>query len=224
MKLATALSILIESSARTRSRRPQHPSANPIPQPGIGGGVQQVENGVHFIDITPKELNNYPFVYIAAAGRLVLSDEEAAALRNHLLNGGFLMADDFWGNMGWDQFYEQIKKVFPDREPKELPLSHPIFHTVFDFKQIPQTPSVFTYIRYGGRSYDPADYDDRITHEPHFFGIYDDKGRMMALICLNNHFGDGWEHETEDEGYFDKYSEPMAYSMFVNILVYAMSH
>lgn len=183
----------------------------------------KIDPRLHFIDITTKDLANYPFVYIAAAGRLRVSDDEATALRNHLLNGGFLMVDDFWGDTQWESFYEQIKRVFPDREPVELTLDHPIFHTVFDFKQEPQTPSVFTYIRYGGRSYDPADYNQK-SHEPHFYAIYDDKQRMMALICHNNHFGDGWEHETEDEGYFDKYSEPMAYSMFVNILVYVMAH
>jgi hypothetical protein len=47
---------------------------------------------------------------------------------------------------------------------------------------------------------------------------------MMALLCHNNHFGDGWEHETEDVRYFDMYSEPMAYPMLINIVVYAMSH
>jgi len=44
------------------------------------------------------------------------------------------------------------------------------------------------------------------------------------VICHNNHFGDGWEHETEDQRYFDAYSEPAAYPMFINILVYAMTH
>ena len=47
---------------------------------------------------------------------------------------------------------------------------------------------------------------------------------MMVVICHNNHFGDGWEHETQDPIYFDKVSEPMAYPMFINILVYAMTH
>lgn len=183
----------------------------------------KIDPGVHFIDITPKDIAKYPFTYIAGAGRLVLTDEEAESLRKHLLNGGFLMVDDFWGDTQWEHFYEQIKRVFPDREPVELTLDHPIFHSVFDFKQEPQTPSVFTYIQYGGRSYDPADYGAK-SHEPHFYAIFDDKQRIMALICHNNHFGDGWEHETEDEGYFDKYSEPMAYSMFVNILVYTMAH
>lgn len=183
----------------------------------------KVRPNLHFIDITTKDLANYPFVYIAAAGRLTLSDEEAAALRDHLLNGGFLMVDDFWGDNQWEHFYEEIKHVFPNREPVELSLDHPIFHTVFNFKQEPQTPSVGAYLRYG-TSYDPGWPYDQKSHEPHYYAIYDDKQRMMVLVCHNNHYGDGWEHETEDERYFDQFSEPMAYSMFVNILVYAMAH
>jgi hypothetical protein len=47
---------------------------------------------------------------------------------------------------------------------------------------------------------------------------------MMVLVCHNNHFGDGWEHEGDDESYFDIFSMPMAYPMFINILTYAMAH
>ena len=54
-------------------------------------------------------------------GALVFSEEEVVALRRYLLNGGFLMVDDFWGDDEWENFYEQIKRVFPDREPQELP-------------------------------------------------------------------------------------------------------
>jgi len=183
----------------------------------------KVRPGFNVVDITTKELANYPFVYLAAAGRLLLTDEEAAALRHHLLNGGFLMADDFWGDDQWQHFYEQMKQVFPDREPVELTLDHPIFHTVFDFKKEPQTPSVGAFLRFR-LSYDPGWPYEQRNHDPHYYAIYDDKQRMMVLICHNNHYGDGWEHETEDESYFDQFSEPMAYSMFVNILVYAMAH
>ena len=63
-------------------------------------------------------------------------------LRRYLLNGGFLMVDDFWGEDEWNNFYQQIKRVFPDREPVELPLEHEIFHCVYDLKEKPQIPSI----------------------------------------------------------------------------------
>ena len=33
---------------------------------------------------------------------------EKAALRRYLLNGGFMMVDDFWGEYEWDNLAEQI--------------------------------------------------------------------------------------------------------------------
>jgi hypothetical protein len=183
----------------------------------------KVRPGLNFIDITTKDLNKYPFVYLASAGRVVLSDEEAKALRQYLLSGGFMMADDFWGDDQWWHFLEQIKLVFPTREPEELALTNRIFHTVFDFKKQPQIPSVGAYLR-TGQSYDPGwPYNER-NQEPHYYALYDDKKRMMALLCHNNHYGDGWEHEGDDESYFDQFSEPMAYPMLINILVYTISH
>jgi len=183
----------------------------------------RVRPGLNFIDITTKDLANYPFVYLASAGRVVLTAEEAAALRQYLLNGGFLMADDFWGDDQWAHFYQQIKSVFPNREPVELTLEDRIFHTVFDFKKQPQIPSVGAFMS-TGQSYDPGWPYDEKNHDPHYYALYDDKKRMMAILCHNNHYGDGWEHEGDDETYFDKFSEPMAYPMLINILVYTVSH
>ena len=183
----------------------------------------KVRPGLNIIDITSKDLEKYPFVYLASAGRLVLEDSEVVDLRNYLLNGGFLMADDFWGDEQWDHFYTQIKRIFPHREPVELSLDHPIFHTVYNFKKEPQMPSVGVFFRYRD-SYEPGWPYYIKDHGPHYYGIFDDKNRMMAIICHNNHYGDGWEHEGDDESYFDTFSEPMAYPMFLNILTYAMSH
>jgi hypothetical protein len=183
----------------------------------------KVRPGLNYVDITAKDLPNHPFVYAAAAGRMVLTDDEVAALRAYLLNGGFLMVDDFWGDDQWQHFYGQIKRIFPDREPAELTLDHRIFHTVFDFKREPQIPSVGAFLR-DQQSFDPGWPYFEKGHDPHYYAVYDDKQRMVMLICHNNHFGDGWEHETDDHTYFDRFSEPQAYPMFINILVYAMTH
>jgi hypothetical protein len=183
----------------------------------------KIHPGLNFVDIMPKDLEKYPFVYVAAAGRMVLSDADVGFLRRYFMNGGFMMADDFWGDAQWEHFREEMKKVFPEREPVELAIDHPIFHSVYQFTKEPQIPSVGTYYAYG-TSWEPNwDYYQK-SKEPHYYGIFDDKNRMMVLICHNNHFGDGWEHESEDEGYFNTFSEPMGYPMFINILQYTMTH
>ena len=173
------------------------------------------------LDLTNPELFNYPFIYIVEPGRLVFSEEEVKILRRYLLNGGFLMVDDFWGEAEWYNFYYEIKRVFPDREPVELPLSHPIFHAVFDLKEKPQIPSI--YIALQGRPYGIT-WEREDAHTPHYKAIFDDKGRMMAIICHNTDLGDGWEREGEDEWYFREFSEKKAYPLGINIVFYAMTH
>ncbi len=170
------------------------------------------------LELTDPKLFDYPFIYMLEPGRLVFSDEEVQNLRRYLLNGGFLMVDDFWGEDEWENFYYEIKQVFPEREPVELPLSHPIFHAVFDLKEKPQVPSIGVAVNYG------ITYERDDAKEVHFKALYDDKGRMMAIICHNTDLGDGWEREGENEWYFHEFSEKKAYPMGINIVFYAMTH
>jgi len=172
------------------------------------------------LELTDPELFNHPFIYIVEPGDLVFTEEEVVALRQYLLNGGFLMVDDFWGEAEWYNFYYEIKRVFPDREPVELPLSHPIFCAVFELKEKPQVPSIDAALR--GRPYGIT-WEREDAREPHFKALYDDKGRMMAIICHNTDLGDGWEREGEDEWYFREFSEKKAYPMGINIVFYAMT-
>ena len=171
--------------------------------------------------LTDPELFEYPFIYMVEPGALYLFDEEVKALRRYLLNGGFLMVDDFWGEAEWANFYQQIKRVFPDRSLVELPLDHPIFHCVFDLEQKPQIPSVGHARRYRGtgRTWERPD-----AKEVHFKAIFDDQDRMMAIICHNTDLGDGWEEEATDPWYFREFSEKKAYPMGINIVFYAMTH
>ena len=132
--------------------------------------------------LTDPRLHDYPFIYIVEPGSLVFTDDDVLALRKYLLNGGFLMVDDFWGDYQWDNFYHEIRRVFPDKEPEELPLDHEIFKIVYRLKEKPQIPSInaawagkaegITYERGHGRN----------TETVHYKGIFDDKGRMMAFI------------------------------------------
>jgi hypothetical protein len=173
--------------------------------------------------LTDERLFDYPFLYMIEPGSLSFSEEEVVALRRYLLNGGFLMVDDFWGESEWMNFYEQIKRVFPDREPKELPLDHPIFQCVYHLKEKPQVPSIHSWGGPGSNVTWEWGHDGD-TRTVHFKAIEDDNGRMMAIICHNTDLGDGWEREGEDPGYFHEFSEKKSYPMGINIVTYAMTH
>jgi hypothetical protein len=173
------------------------------------------------LELTDPELFNYPFIYMLEVGWLVFSEEEVKCLRRYLLNGGFLMVDDFWGQAEWDNFYYEIKRVFPDREPVEVGLDHPIFHAVFDLKERPQIPNI--QLALDGRPYGIT-WEREDARQVHYKAIYDSKGRMMAFICHNTDLGDGWEREGENEWYFHEFSEKKAYPLGINIVFYAMTH
>jgi hypothetical protein len=182
-----------------------------------------VRPGPNPIEFTKEELAQYPFVYFSGVERMAFVADEVPVLRNYLLSGGFMLVENFWGDAAWRNFANQLKRVFPEREPVELALDHPIFHSVYDFKSKPQVPTAGVYENFG-IFYDPGRDYAGMGHDPHYFALYDDKGRMMMLICHNNHFADGWEHEGDDPDYFHVISEGMAYPMFINIVTYAMTH
>ena len=172
------------------------------------------------VSILDPAMKEHPFLYTIETGSLDLLDEEAKILREHLLNGGFLMIDDFWGDYEWENTRDQMKKVFPDLPIKELELDHPIFSTVFPLKVKPQVPALGNAMRarYTGEFYEKG------AKGAHYHGIFDKKGRMMVIICRNTDLGDGWEREGEDPFYFTEFSEKLAYPMGINIVVYSMTH
>ncbi len=177
----------------------------------------KVNPEVTYIDIEPDQLRNYPFVYMVEPGNLLFRDEEVTALRDYLLNGGFLMVDDFWTPGDWHNLHREMSRVFPDRQPVELEIDHPIFHIVFDLDEKPQMPGIDFFLATGAS-------DERDSGPPHYWAYFDDKGRMMAIMCHNTDLGDGWEREGEDPTYFRRFSEKMAYPMAINIIYYAMTH
>jgi hypothetical protein len=183
--------------------------------------VEPLGPEVKIKELTDADLFNYPFIYIVEPGELVFTDDEVAALRRYLLNGGFLMVDDFWGVAEGENLFEQMKRVFPEYDAVELPFEHPIFHTVFPLAEKPQIPSVYHAEAYRGtnRTWEREDAKD-----VDYRAIFDNKGRMMVMICHNTDLGDGWEQEGASEYFFREFSEKKGYPMGINILVYAMTH
>lgn len=173
------------------------------------------------VRLDQDNLADYPFLYMVEPGSLSFRESEVEALRSYLLNGGFLMIDDFWGEEEWYNLEYELKRVFPDREFHDLPIEHPIFHIVFDLKEKPQVPSIRHALSYQGtgRTWERED-----AREVHYRAIFDDNGRMIVIICHNTDLGDGWEREGESEWYFREFAEKKAYPMGINIIVYAMTH
>ncbi len=183
----------------------------------------KVDPDGRFLWLTDKDLADYPFLYLVEPGSLELSNEEIAALRNYLNNGGFLLLDDFWGEYAWSVVERVFKKVLPDRKFIELPLEHPLYHCVFEIKTKGQVPNAYLGMQ---SEFDPQHRtwereDARVVHHR---AIFDDKGRLMVMATHNTDNGDGWEREGESDYYFHNFSEKISYPLGINIIFYIMSH
>ena len=183
-------------------------------QPG-GGDAEYV-----VVRLTDDALFQCPFVLMEDAGTVYLSDAEVTRFREYLEKGGFVFVSDYWGPLARAQFDEQIGRVLPRAAYPivDLPMEHPIWHTMFDLTRIPQMPSIQSWRRTGG-STDRGVADGTESAR----GITDPKGRLMVVMIHNSDIPDGWEREGEDPEYFYRFS-PDAYSVGIDVVLYALTH
>jgi hypothetical protein len=176
-----------------------------------------------FVVVRPTDpaLMQCPFILIEDGGTAIFDNEEVLRLREYLLKGGFLFVSDYWGTAAGEQWDEEISRVLPrDQYPiVDIPMDHPMWQSLFDVKQVPQMASIQFWRRSGGgmseRGADSAQVDVR--------GIADRHGRFMVVMIHNSDIPDGWEREAEDPEYFNRFS-PDAYSVAIDVLMYAMTH
>ena len=173
------------------------------------------------VRLTDEAMFQCPFVMMTEVGGAFLDDQEVIRLREYLLKGGFLWADDFWGSYAWQSWEAELRKVFPAGQYPivELPLDHPLFRTHFVIKKVPQIPSIGHWMGSGGgtseRGYDSATATAR--------GIFDNRGRLMVLMTHNTDVGDSWEREGDDPNYFHAFAID-GYALGINVTLYSMSH
>lgn len=152
------------------------------------------------VELSSDQLYAHPYLYLTGHGNLSFSPDEALRLRTYLESGGFLHIDD---NYGLDRHIRrELKKVFPDLDMVELPFSHPIYHSQYEFSN--GLPKVHEHD--GG--------------PPQGFGLVDASGRLMVFYTFESDLGDGWEPESVHDNPPEK--RLAALRMGTNILVYAM--
>ena len=187
-------------------------------------GVRSVEQPVNLDD--DDDPFYWPFLISGLVGAWDLTDDQALKLREHLLRGGFLLCDSFYGTGEWNGFLETMKRVFPDRPVVELPDDHPIFHIVYNLTEKPQVPTLqhLEYVGPRGRGGEAQWYGGYREDgaEPHWRAILDDDGRVMVMIAHNNDIADGWQRA--DDPRYPQAASTLAIQLGVNFAVYALTH
>jgi len=172
------------------------------------------------IRLTDPLLFRCPFIMMTEPGGTYFDDDEAKQLREYLLRGGFLWADDFWGEYAWEHWANEMRKVFPTGYPiKDIPMDHTLFHVLYDVRELPQIPSIGFYFGTGGQTSERGS-DSAV---PHMRGIEDEHGNLMVVMTHNTDFGDAFEREGESREYFDRFAGP-GYAVGIDVLLYSMTH
>jgi hypothetical protein len=203
---------------RQESRNPEVPWHHDYPDgdtmfPTSLGRLTRVYTDPNFyqlVDINSEELFQYPFVYMSEPGYLNLLPDDVKNLREYLDRGGFLLMDDFRGNeFDNSQFQNmalQMKKLFPDREIRPIPPTHPIFHVFYDLDETTMLPPYRLYN----------------SGEVQFLGISDAKDRIQVMIDFNNDISEYWQ--ALDVGQCSIHEAGTAVELGVNYAIYAMTH
>lgn len=172
--------------------------------------VRSVEQPVNLDD--GDDAFYWPFLISGLVGSWNLTDSQARKLREHLLRGGFLLCDSFFGSYEWEGFMKTLSRVFPDRPVVELPDDHPVFHVFYDLTEKRQIPT-WQHLPMGYRNGGAV---------PHWRAVLDDDGRIMVMIAFNNDIADGWQR-ADDPGY-PLPEANLSIRMGVNFAIYALTH
>ncbi len=120
-------------------------------------------------------------------------------MRQYLENGGFMFVND---DYSLDvPFRRELKKIFPDKELVELPFSHPIYHSYYDF------PNGLPKIH---------EHDKKPAQG---FGIFHND-RLVLFYAYESDIADGWD-DSSVHGNPEDVREK-ALKMGANIIAYVL--
>jgi hypothetical protein len=160
----------------------------------------------NILDIGDPELFKYPIAYLCEPGYAFdMSDADATNLRDYLHKGGFLIVDDFRFH-DWPYFEQQMLRVLPGAQFRDIDETHPIFNAFFAIKTLDV----------------PQNYD---MGPPMFRAIFEDNDpqkRMMVMINYNTDISEYWEFSDQGFKPIDETNE--AYKIGVNYIIYGMTH
>jgi len=178
--------------------------ANPSSLPNLLANIVErtslsISQELKVVKLADPTLGDHPYLYMTGHGNVSFSDEEREALRNHLVSGGFLHADD---NYGMDEsFRREMELVFPENDLVEIPKEHPVFHTMYEFPD--GLPKVH----------------EHDGNAPQAYGIFHE-GRLLVFYSFESDLGDGWENaEVHDDA---PEIRELAIQMGVNLYLYVL--
>lgn len=161
--------------------------------------VRLVPYGGNVLTFDDPRLSRFPLAYVSEPGDWQTTPEEAAALRDYLLRGGFVIFDDFF-QYEMENLRRQMKVALPELDFVPIRGDEAIWNTFF--------------------AIDPLTVDLQGPNKngiPAFYALYlenDPKERMLAIANAGADVGDLWEWS--GEGIFPVDPTNLAFQIGVN--------
>ena len=162
----------------------------------------KVKSAFEYVDLGSDKIFNYPLVFMTGHGNVNFTDDDARRLRTYLKNGGFLYIDDDYGLD--TAIRREMKKVFPEQGFQEIPFSHPIYHSFYQFSN--GLPKIH----------------EHNANAPQGFGLFDDKKRLCVFYTYETNPSDGWADATVHNDPPEK--REASFQIGTNIIVYALTN
>jgi len=153
-----------------------------------------------FVEASSNDIFNYPFLFITGHGNIVFSETEVERLKIYLENGGFIYVDD---DYGLDKaIRREFKKIFPNQDFQELPFSHKIYHSFFNFE------------------FGPPKTHEHNNKQPKGFGLFLEN-RLSVFYTFESNPSDGWVDKNVYNDSDEKRLEALKFG--TNIVIYSLT-
>lgn len=168
------------------------------------------------LTIEDPEINKHPIMMLTEPGCWNPNEKEAKALREYLLKGGLLIADDFTFfdctpehcELAIQRFEEWMKRVLPDGRIVLLDPKDPVFDGFFKI--------------------DPTNVPGFSSAPAQIVGIYENNDPNKRLLVIGNYWnalGQYWRYAGNDIGSgLGEGGQGVAYRLGLNYMIYGLSH
>lgn len=89
------------------------------------------------VKLVSTKMYRYPFAVMSGEGSFAFTAAERESFHNYLTRGGFLVASPGCSSKPWRMsFKKEVALAFPKLKLKKIQLDHPIYHTIYDIKEL----------------------------------------------------------------------------------------
>jgi hypothetical protein len=133
-----------------------------------------------------------------------LTEQEVHNLREFVERGGFILMDDFDGEVQWSQMRSQVLRAFPRRDFTPVPLNHAVYsvHTPLEDLQ-----AMADFVPGGNIIY---------------YGLYREDGSLAIMAGLNNDLANFWDWY--GDGSMPLKPSTDAFRLGTNAVIYSLTH